>query len=73
MNCYKYCVLLSNDMDEDYEKTGLIFSESEERAEELVYQYYQEKTTDYVWRPIPLEKIAISNGLILESDCSCEE
>ena len=41
MNCYKYCVLLSDDMDRDYEKTGLVFSDNKEKAEELIYQYYE--------------------------------
>lgn len=66
MNCYKYCVLLSDDMDRDYEKTGLVFSDNKEKAEELIYQYYEKRTTDYVYRTISLEKITISNGLILE-------
>lgn len=66
MNCYKYCVFLSNDMEKDYEKTGLVFSDNKEKAEELVYQYYEKRTTDYVYRTISLEKITISNGLILE-------
>ena len=66
MNCYKYCVFLSDDMDRDYEKTGLVFSDNKEKAEELVYQYYEKRTTDYVYRTISLEKITISNGLILE-------
>lgn len=66
MNCYKYCVRLSDDMDRDYEKTGLVFSDNKEKAEELIYQYYEKRTTDYVYRTISLEKITISNGLILE-------
>lgn len=66
MNCYKYCVFLSDDMDRDYKKTGLVFSDNKEKAEELVYQYYEKRTTDYVYRTISLEKITISNGLILE-------
>ena len=66
MNCYKYCVLLSDVMDRDYEKTGLVFSDNKEKAEELIYQYYEKRTTDYVYRTISLEKITISNGLILE-------
>ena len=69
MNCYKYCILLSDDMDRDYEKTGLVFSDNKEKEEELVYQWYEQKTTDYVSQSISLEKITISNGLILESDC----
>lgn len=66
MNCYKYCILLSDDMDRDYEKTGLVFSDNKEKAEELVYQWYEQRTTDYVSQSISLEKITISNGLILE-------
>ena len=67
MNCYKYCILLSDDMDRDYEKTGLVFSDNKEKAEELVYQWYEQRTTDYVSQSISLEKITINNGLILEN------
>lgn len=63
---FKYEVMLSNDNDRDYYKTGLVVSESEEKAQNEVYEYYDAKTTDYVSHNIILTEISLDEGIIIE-------
>ena len=66
MKVFRYEIGLSDDMDRDYEKTGLIVSETKETAEKEVYSYYDKRTTDYVEQNVYLEEIDTSKALILE-------
>ena len=68
MKIFRYEVELINDNDNDYYKTGLVISESKEMAEKQVYQYYDEKTTDYVCPRILLTEINTTQNLIIEDD-----
>ncbi|MCJ7965739.1 hypothetical protein MT487_01465 [Lachnospiraceae bacterium NSJ-171] len=63
---FKYEVMLSNDNDRDYYKTGLVVSESEEKAQNEIYEYYDAKTTDYVSHNIILTEISLDEGIIIE-------
>lgn len=63
---FKYEVMLSNDNDRDYYKTGLVVSESEEKAQNEIYEYYDDKTTDYVSHNIILTEISLDEGIIIE-------
>ena len=66
MKVFRYEIGLSDDMDRDYEKTGIIVSENKETAEKEVYSYYDKRTTDYVEKNVYLEEIDTSKELILE-------
>ena len=66
MRVFRYEIGLSDDMDRDYEKTGIIVSENKETAEKEVYSYYDKRTTDYVEQNVYLEEIDTSKALILE-------
>lgn len=66
MKVFRYEIGLSDDMDRDYEKTGIIVSENKETAEKEVYSYYDKKTTDYVEQNVYLEEIDTSKAVILE-------
>lgn len=66
MKVFRYEIGLSDDMDRDYEKTGIIVSENKETAEKEVYSYYDKRTTDYVEQNVYLEEIDTSKALILE-------
>ena len=66
MKVFRYEIGLSDDMDRDYEKTGIIVSENKETAEKEVYSYYDKRTTDYVEKNVYLEEIDTSKALILE-------
>ena len=66
MKVFRYEICLSDDMDRDYEKTGLIVSENKETAAKEVYSYYDKRTTDYVEQNVYLEEIDTSKALILE-------
>ena len=63
---FKYEVMLSNDNDRDYYKTGLVVSESEEKAQNEIYEYYDAKTTDYVSHNIILTEISLDEGINIE-------
>lgn len=66
MRVFRYEIGLSDYMDRDYEKTGIIVSENKETAEKEVYSYYDKRTTDYVEQNVYLEEIDTSKALILE-------
>ena len=66
MKVFRYEIGLSDDMDRDYEKTGIIVSENKETAEKEVYSYYDKRTTAYVEQNVDLEEIDTSKALILE-------
>ena len=66
MKVFRYEIGLSEDMDRDYEKTGLVVSENKETAAKEVYSYYDKITTDYVEQNVYLEEIDTSKALILE-------
>ena len=66
MKVFRYEIGLSDDMDRDYEKTGIIVSENKETAEKEVYSYYDKRTTDYVEQNVYLEEIDTSKAVILE-------
>ena len=66
MKVFRYEIGLSDDMDRDYEKTGIIVSENKETAAKEVYSYYDKKTTDYVEQNVYLEEIDTSKVVILE-------
>lgn len=68
MKVFKYEIGLSDDMDRDYEKTGIIVSENKETAEKEVYSYYDKRTTDYVEKNVYLEEIDTSKSLIIEDE-----
>ena len=58
--------MLSDDNDRDYYKTGLVVSESEEKAQNEIYEHYDAKTTDYVSHNIILTEISLDEGIIIE-------
>ena len=66
MKVFRYEIGLSDGMDRDYEKTGIIVSENKETAEKEVYSYYDKRTTDYVEQNVYLEEIDTSKAVILE-------
>ena len=66
MKVFRYEIGLSDDMNRDYEKTGLVVSENKETEAKEVYSYYDKKTTDYVEQNVYLEEIDTSKALILE-------
>lgn len=68
MKVFKYEIGLSDDMDRDYEKTGIIVSENKETAEKEVYSYYDKRTTDYVEKNVYLEEIYTHKSLIIEDE-----
>lgn len=68
MKVFRYEIGLSDDMDRDYEKTGILVSENKETAEKEVYSYYDKRTTDYVEQNVYLEEIDTSKSLIIEDE-----
>lgn len=58
--------MLSDDNDRDYCKTGLVVSGSEEKAQNEVYEYYDTKTTDYVYHNIIFTEISLDKGIVIE-------
>lgn len=68
MKVFRYEIGLSDDMDRDYEKTGIIVSENKETAEKEVYSYYDKRTTDYVEKNVYLEEIDTRKSLIIEDE-----
>lgn len=63
---FRYEVGLSDDNDRDYYKTGLIVSENKEKAKTKVYEYYDARTTDYVYHNMILTEISLDEGIIIE-------
>ena len=68
MKIYRYDIELSDDNDRDYHQTGIIVTENKEKAESQIYNYYDNKTTDYVSHIITLTEIDTSKGIIIEDD-----
>ena len=66
MKIFKYEIELTNDNDKDYCKTGIIISESEETAQVEVYDYYDNRTTDYVSHNVLLNEIDVGKSMIIE-------
>lgn len=66
MKIYRYDIELSDDR--EYHKTGIIVSENKEKAESQIYNYYDNKTTDYVSHIITLTEIDTCKGIIIEDD-----
>ena len=66
MKIFKYEIELTNDNDIDYCKTGIIISESEETAQVEVYDYYDNRTTDYVSHNVLLNEIDVGKSMIIE-------
>lgn len=66
MKIFKYEIELTNDNDIDYCKTGIIISESEETAQVEIYDYYDNRTTDYVSHNVLLNEIDVGKSMIIE-------
>ena len=66
MEIFKYEIELTNEYDVDYYKIGIIVSQDEETAVKEVYDYYDERTIDYVSHNILLTKIDNRKSLIIE-------
>ena len=66
MKLFKYEIELINDNDRSYYKTGIIISKNKEDAQRKVYEYYDNKTTDYVSHNVLLNEIHIKENLIIE-------
>lgn len=66
LKLFKYKIELINDNDESYYKTGIIISENKEEAQIKVYEYYDNRTTDYVDHNVLLNDIDMKENLIIE-------
>lgn len=66
MKIFKYEIELTDDNDKDYCKTGIIISESKETAQVEVYDYYDNRTTDYVSHNVLLNEIDVGKSMIIE-------
>lgn len=66
LKLFKYEIELINDNDRSYYKTGIIISENKEDAQIKVYEYYDNRTTDYVSHNVLLNEIDMKENLIIE-------
>ena len=63
---FKYLIELSDSNDKDYTKTGLIFAKNKSQAMKNVYEYYRNRTTDYVSPSVGLTEINADENTIIE-------
>ena len=66
MKIFKYEIELTDDRDRDYCRTGIIISNNKETAQKEVYDYYDNRTTDYVNHNVLLSEITTEKGMIIE-------
>ena len=66
MKIFKYEIELTNDNDKDYYRTGIVISDNKGTAQEEVYNYYDNKTTDYVSHNVLLSEITTEKSMIIE-------
>ena len=66
LKLFKYEIELINDNDRSYYKTGIIISENKEDAQIKIYEYYDNRTTDYVSHNVLLNEIHMKENLIIE-------
>ena len=61
MKIFNYQIELTDDNDKDYWKSGIVISESKEKATTDVYNHYDNSTTDYVFPNVILTEITEIN------------
>lgn len=66
MRVFKYEIELANDNDRDYCKTGIIICDNKETAQKEVYDYYNNRTTDYIFPTVLLNEIDTKKSMIIE-------
>lgn len=68
MKIYEYEIELSDDMDRDYHREGIVIAENEDKAGKQVYDYYDKRTSDYVDHNVVLKELDIGSGKVIEYD-----
>ena len=66
MKIFRYEIELINDNDKEYYKTGIVISDNREAAQAEVYEYYDNRTTDYVSHNVLLNEVDVDKSVIIE-------